>query len=240
MTTEDLLSDTNTSNVLDQLVGEGKKFKTQEDLARGKIESDTFIQRLQSEMTELRKDLNERVRMEELLERLETARSNDGTNSNESNQLSGDRPNSPDLETIIEQKLSKREQQKTAKENVAEVRKALEKHFGEDYEAKLKAKAEELQLTVAELNDWAKKSPKAFLELVGVREQRGGMYTPPTSRTFSSDRMGGNTGSGGTKTYSQYEALRKSNPTEYWSATTQLQMHKDAIAAANNGEDFYK
>lgn len=241
MTEENLLSESTSTNVIDQLVGEGKKFKTQEDLARGKLESDQFIAQLQRELAGLREDLNQRVRMEELLERLEETRSNDGTNSNETNHSSGERPNDPDLETLINKTISKREQQNTANQNVAEVRKALEGYFGEDYEAKLKAKAEELSLPIAELNDLAKKSPKAFLELVGVREQgKGGTYTPPTSRTLSSDRMGLTPQSSGSKTYSQYEALRKSNPTEYWSPSTQLQLHKDAIAAANKGEDFFK
>jgi len=41
---------------LEQLVGDGKKFKTAEDLARGKAESDSFIEIMKVRMDELRAD----------------------------------------------------------------------------------------------------------------------------------------------------------------------------------------
>src|SRR5882762_1576622 len=60
---DSLLDNTNLPNQLDsnkayleQLVGEGKKFKTAEDLARGKAESDSFIEIMKARMDELRAD----------------------------------------------------------------------------------------------------------------------------------------------------------------------------------------
>jgi hypothetical protein len=239
LTTENLISDTNTaSTALDQLVGPGKKFATVEDLAKGKLESDRFVDQLKTEQAGLREDLNQRVRMEELLERLEETRGG-GNSSMVTTTTTSETPNSPNIEQLIEQTLTKREKQKTASENVKEATQSLQKHFGEDWETKLKAKAAEHKLSLDDVNDIARRSPSALLEMLGVRESRGTTYTAPTSSTtFSSDKMGGNTTVGGTRNWTFYENLRKTNPSEYWSPSTQLRMHNDAIAAANKGEDF--
>src|SRR6266853_6356138 len=55
----------------DDLVGEGKKFKDPEALARSKIESDRFIANLLREQSEMRETLNKRINEEEFLNRLE-------------------------------------------------------------------------------------------------------------------------------------------------------------------------
>lgn len=237
MTDENLFSTDTQPNVLDQLVGEGKKFRTIEDLAKAKLESDSFIQRLQDENKGIRDDLNARVRMEQLLEKLEEV-SDGGTDISDNNQSRNNSPdNRPDLETIIEQKLTKRDAEQKASSNVTQVKDALRKYFGDNYEEKLKTRIDDLDLDPKELNDLAKKSPKAFLKLVGIGEQRQDIptYTPPSSRTNAPVSL-----QGGQRDYNYYKALRTSNPSEYWKPEVQLQLHKDAIAAANRGEDFYK
>lgn len=237
MTDENLFSDTNTANTLDQLVGEGKKFKTIEDLAKAKLESDAFIERLKQENAGIREDLNSRVRMEQLLERLEGSSNEDINRSGSNQNQSDDSDNSPDIETIIEQKLKKREAEQTAAQNLAAVKDALEKYFGSDYNTKIKARIADLGLNETELNALAKTSPKAFLKLVGVGEQRQDTspYQAPTSKTNVPV-----TPTGGQRTYKYYSDLRKADPSTYWRPDVQLQLHKDAIAAANRGEDFYK
>jgi len=42
---------------LEELVGEGKKFKTVEDLAKGKLEADSFIAQLEGELKGVKGDL---------------------------------------------------------------------------------------------------------------------------------------------------------------------------------------
>jgi len=64
-------------NYLAELVGEGKKFKTQEDLARGKAESDAYIKILEKRSDELRNDYlklrddySSRAKLEEVVDQL--------------------------------------------------------------------------------------------------------------------------------------------------------------------------
>jgi hypothetical protein len=59
-------SDKNTPNqgsvagdTLAELVGEGKKFKTVEDLAKSKVQADQFIEQLKTESAEMRRRLTE-------------------------------------------------------------------------------------------------------------------------------------------------------------------------------------
>lgn len=70
---------------LDLLVGEGKKFRTIEDLAKGKLEADRFIEQLKSELDELRKKSEEAEKMsltmEELFAKLESERNSGGDES---------------------------------------------------------------------------------------------------------------------------------------------------------------
>jgi len=218
-------------------VGEGKKFKTIEDLAKAKLESDAFILRLQDEQKGLRDDLNNRVRLEELLEALEN-RQDGGTENSGNNQSRNNSPdaNSPDLETIIEDKLTKREAARTASENTALVEQTIKDYFGDDYKTKLQARMRAEGVDEALATQLAKTNPRQLFKLLGMNTQRQDQTpTVPTSRTNVPL-----TPNQGQRNYKFYSDLRKSDPSRYWAPDVQLQLHKDAIAAANRGEDFYK
>lgn len=236
MTEENLFSAEPTA-AIDQLVGDGKKFKTIEDLAKAKLESDAFIANLQRENAGIREDLNARVRMEQLLERLETL-PDEGTNRSGDNHTPDNSPdNRPDLETIIEQKLTKREAEKKVSDNVNAVKDGLRKYFGDDYDEKLRARVAKLQLSESVLNGLAKESPKDFFKLLEITDQRSDpVYTPPTSKTYIPTGIS----TSGTKSFKDYEAIRKADPVTYWKPETQLALHRSAQEAAANGEDFYK
>ena len=60
-----------TTSVVDQLVGEGKKFKTIEDALNGKIESDNYITELKSKLSALEAEALKGNRIEELLSQLQ-------------------------------------------------------------------------------------------------------------------------------------------------------------------------
>lgn len=239
MTEENLFNaDNSTPDAVDQLVGEGKKFKTTNELAKGKLEADRFIEKLTKEMEELRADLNARERMDELLARLENQQSSGGANSSQGNQPSSERPTSPDIAQLIEQTLTKRDAAKTANDNQAEAERILKNHYGADYEAKIRQKASDLKISIKAINDLAKESPEALFELLGVTRGRPQVYNTPTS-SLSTERMGINPSSG-VRDYKFYQDLKAKDKSAYWSSEVQLQMHKDAIAAANRGDDFYK
>lgn len=214
---------------LDTLVGDGKKFKTVEDLAKGKVESDRFIEQLQSELDGLRSDLATRARLEDLLDQIEPKQN---TNSGGNQAPRNDSTPAPDIEKLIENTLTRRERERTIAENILEAKTRLQEIYGSEYVQKLEARAQQLGMTPQELDELAAKSPKALLALVTPQPKGQGTYTPPASAINAPLNS-----EGGVRNWAYYQRIKAANATQYWSPKVQNQMHKDAIAQA---EDFYK
>lgn len=232
-----------------ELVGEGKKFKTPEDLAKGKAQSDAFIEQLKQEQAGLRADLENaitelksRKSVEELMDRIQSSTTGTSTNSN-GNTNTSDGDNNPPafdpskLDEIVEARLNKRETERAHQNNLLQVKTALQNQYGENYVTKLTETAEDLGLTKEALNAMAATQPKAFLKLMGVgNEQKapaprqGDLFAPPvSSQNFVPT-------ANNEKNFSHYEQLRKSDPTKYWSPQVQNEMFQ---AASRLGDRFY-
>lgn len=238
---ETLIDDNQPDNInVDDLVGEGKKFKDLNALAKAKIESDRFIERLKRETAEIRKDLNERLSVEDLLKKMQTTTtsgSQGDTNQSRGNETdtSQDKFDISKIDELLENKLRQRTQAESASQNLKLVKESLEEHFGSSaFGYEVKKALSEVGLTVDEANAMAKTKPQAFLKLVGV-----GVKQPvDTSGSIPRTRVNSQptSTSSNTRNNSFYENIRKSDPKTYWSAKTQSQLHKDAIAL---GERFF-
>jgi hypothetical protein len=128
------LTSTTNVNPLEALVGEGKKFKTAEDLARGKLEADNFVKQLQTELATLREDLNGRIKLEEFMDRLEktpTATANGNSQNTTSNEPGAGATSQPPLNVITKEDVAPaiREREATEKANVRHVAEALRSAF---------------------------------------------------------------------------------------------------------------
>jgi hypothetical protein len=215
----------------EDLVGDGKKFRDPDDLARGKLEADKFIERLKQENADIRRQLSSEERLEEIKELLERSnapsRNDNQTDPNPS--VNGQKPpfNPEDLEQLLEHKLAQREAKARQEANLELSRKGLVDAFGNDYPSILEQKARELGMNKQVLSNLAVESPQAFLRLVGADQPKPrvpDLFTPPTSnmRTVPS------TGVTGERTYKYYQDLKTKEPRQYWDARTQIQMEKDA------------
>jgi hypothetical protein len=234
-------------NYLEELVGEGKKFKSPEDLARGKAEADRFIQQLQGELAGIRQELGTRQTLEELMTKMTPNQSPNNQNQEHNQTPPGGEGNAPkavtmeDIDRLVEDRLSKVEKERVHQSNLNQAKQALVNAFGSDYITHLKAKASELGVTEQYLNNMAMETPKAFLKLVEADTPRSGttlpgtLFTPPQGHSLPQQSTKGFAPSG-TPKMSHYEELKRKNPTEYWSPAVQNKMHKDAIAL---GPDFF-
>lgn len=235
------------NNPLEDLVGEGKKFKTPEDLARGKIESDQFIERLKGELAGLRTELNTRQTLEQLMDKMAGNNgSTDNSNQMANNQTpvnSGDGAQNKsftedDVMRIVESKLSEAEKTRVQNANLSLVRNALSEKYGNDYVSKLKESASALGVDENFLQDMAKNQPKAFLKLIDTgtttnqQSSNNSLFAPPTGQNLRSDNFKPTAG----RTKGYYDQLKAKNPGEYWSPAIQNQMHKDALSL---GEKFF-
>lgn len=238
-------------NYFEELVGEGKKFKSPEDLARAKAESDRFIEQLKSENAGMRQELTTRQTLEQLMDKIATPKSpelNQSNNQNSNGEPDGNTNNSrtiteEDIARLVEKRMSEVERVRIHRNNLNQVAETLKENIGPDYVTHLKTKAVELGMSEEALNNMAKETPKAFLKLVEgdtpkrATTSQGGLFSPPQGHSLAQQ-----TGSKkqfsptGVPKMSYYEELKRKNPASYWSPDVQNKMHKDAITL---GADFF-
>lgn len=221
-------------NYHDELVGEGKKFADDNDLARGKAESDLFIAKLAAENASYREELTKRKSMEEFVNQIEQVRSKPPATDNNQNP-NGQVPTLPstvdipsEVEKVIEARLA-RDRQSQNLEHVASV---LEANLGPGFAQILAQRAKDLGVGLKFLDNLAQEQPKAFFALVGVPETPSRTQAPaPGART--------NPGSlnGQKKNFAFYEQIRKTDPTRYNSLSNHKEMMEQLRVQGQ--EDFY-
>ena len=212
-------------SILDTLVGEGKKFKTVEDLAIGKVQSDEFIEQLQTETAGLREDLGKRVSVEEAISNLKKS----GVNNDNGGDTSPAQLSPDDIQSIVTKTLTETQTAQTYNKNLDVTSNLMTEKFGEKAAETLQNKAQSLNLSVQELKDIAGKSPDAFKELMGLtQKQTSG--TPQSSGGTVNTELISSLNSEDKDGWEYYEKLRKTNPTLYWKPATQNEMHAKMAA----------
>lgn len=199
------------------LVGEGKKFSTTEDLAKGKLDSDTFIKKLEAENAEAldalkvaQESAKDGATVSELLKAMQ-----DSQNKNPDD----GKPvlSEEDLRKLVRDTVSGDSAEATAAANRAEGNKLVLDKVGGDAEAAktyLADRAAALNLTVEKLAALSESSPQAFAELVGLARTKD---SSPGKSIVSLKTAGdgdGVTSSAvmeveGHKTKAHYDALKK-------------------------------
>ena len=220
----------------DTLVGEGKKFKDPEELAKGKWESDTYIQTLEQKLDSLRKELEQRETAAEIADRIKSQVANQTPSNQQSNPAGDENGGGNDdltqtkMEGLSKEELLKlldeRDRMTKAQQNRLEVSRTLNEKIGATAPKWLADKARELGVTKEYLQQQAEVSPKAFFNLVGLNQQMpsGTGFTPPQSSVNTSALDTGTQ----QRTNKYYEKLFKENPKLRFDPKLTVQMHKDA------------
>lgn len=217
-----------TASTVDSLVGEGRKFRTAEDLAKAKLESDRYIDQLKNELNEAKTQIGRAANLEDqftqLKEEITQLRANSQpkveTRENTAPQLS-----ETDVEALVSKVMTRKEAQRSASENVAEANRKVLEAYGSVEKAKevVRAKAVELGLSVDALRDTAASSPTAFLRLVlDTQATATGRIDLSRSTVNTSSQQVGSGPKPGTKAY--FDKLRKDNPKAAYSEDTYQQM----------------
>lgn len=229
----------------EELVGEGKKFATPDDLARGKMEADRVIKAREQENEDLRQALADAETRADLALRAAA----DRPTPQSERQVREPEP-AAQAPTLTDEDLAKRirainqheTEQERIQRNTSEVAFELIRVYGSEDKANevVNQKARELGVPVSFLQEVAAKSPKAFYTQLGVD-----VKPTPTTQAPHSDVntvVLGNTRTGPKPgTYGYYENLRATEGNAvYFSPKVQNQLMKDAFAASERGEDFYK
>lgn len=223
-----------------ELVGEGKKYKTNQDAGRALMEKDLTIKQREQELVSVRATLAERVKLEELLTQM-NSKANQSPNSGSDNQNANGTNQLPPTAGITPEQFDERLNKKLAEEraalreqqNLESVKPLLQQKFGTEVSSKLKEEAIKLKMTPEQLEQVAATNPVAFSRLVGLEpvKQTQTLINPPTGMSTPFVPV-----STGERTQSWYKELRKRDPVSYASREIQNQEHKDAERL---GESFF-
>ena len=234
--TQDLLADQDdtidpTKDYFAELVGEGKKFKTPQELARGKAEADSYVKLLEKQKDELRADY-----LKVMDENKAKAKLEDLITQYEQRLASSEQPlvkevmeqpkfNPEQIESLIDNALIKRTQEQRQSDNFNAVKDKLTERFGRNYQNVVKQQIEELGISVDEFNDMARRTPKVLIKTLGLD-------TPVNNETFQapirSTQQFRPTGQQ-KRDWDYYQELKKTNPKIYLDPKTTVQMHNDVL-----------
>lgn len=221
-----------TKNYLEELVGDGKKFKTVDDLAKGKALADQTVEILKTRLDETRKELETRMSLETFKTELEALRKQPSPPTEQEDVLPDVQKqellNDSKLEALVDSLLERRDQKRRAETNIEKVSRVLQENFGDQAKLVLNRKAQELDVPLADLQSIAVKSPTMFFQLIGASEtpQQGQRPIVPKSQVNLNPPQNFSPSRG----RSYYERLKRENPKEYFDQKVTVQMMKDMAA----------
>lgn len=161
------------NNPVESLVGEGKKFKTVEELARGKMEADAFIEQLKEEnhmaveeLKKLQEGTNNETKVADLIKAVKEAASQQ-QDSEGDNQLSEEA-----LSERIREIMRGESAKQTAERNRAKGNELVLQKVGGDSEAAklfVAERAKALGMSPSKLAELSEISPEAFAKLIDAK-----------------------------------------------------------------------
>lgn len=220
-------------NVIEALVGEGKTYKTVDDLAKGKLNADIHIQKIELENKELREKLAGAKTVDDLLEKI-TAKAVAQGDPNASVLPSGatnEGITADQVAKIVANTIQGHETtaRKTANRVKAEAK--LKEVFG-DKAAEVFAKEATTPELKATLTQLAEIDPDKFVSLFVRTPAGSNIDNGSNGRNLQSVNLNPNPSAvEGTQAY--YSELRRTKPSVYYSAAVQLEMHKAALNDPN-------
>jgi hypothetical protein len=212
-----------------EVVGEGKKFKDVNSLAKSKIASDNHILRIESENAQLRQELKTRLSLQEFYDQVKTKIPSPSNPQHtpqdepERNEVSIEQ-----VESLVGKRLQEHLTQEQQKSNLAYVQKEVERRLGPNFKKLMRDRAAEVGEAEENLTNLAMTKPKLFLELMVPKVTSGESLSSLPRTQLDTGKMG-NYGST-VRNQSFYTKLKQADPKKYNSREVQTQMHKDALA----------
>tara|TARA_R110000823_G_scaffold126329_1_gene253389 strand:- start:39 stop:803 length:765 start_codon:yes stop_codon:yes gene_type:complete len=219
----------------------GEKWQDPETIAKGKVEADQHIKNLETQLAEMREDLKKQDYAKALLEQVQNkavapAATKAELPNNDSNGGVAEPDTTveaPDMESLVEEALKKRDAKNTAAQNVKQVDDALTQTYGTEAAKVVAEKAAELGMGLDRLQAIASESPAAFLRLMGEAP----VVNTGTAPKSSVNTTAGNFNGAGGKDWAFFQNLRRTNPTQYYTPSVQ----RELIAARDKaGDSFFQ
>ena len=223
---------------LQELVGDGKKFKSVDDLAKSKLEADRFIDKLKDENDALRKLVKESERTTHMTSAIERLLASVTKSEDESS----NQPAAPSLPPVTNPETMTKaisaedvvkivhavEEQRRMAANEQQALNILSKKYGEKTDEVLSSRASELGMDKGMLIDMARRNPKAFSRLIGEDSQTNITGAQVSARN-SAAVLGNNPSNNSVRNAAYYENLKKNMGVKKFilDRSIQVQMHND-------------
>lgn len=207
---------TSTDEALSALVGEGRKYKTVEELAKAYVNADSFIDTLKAENRELKDKTVSAKTIDDVLERL-SQQQHETTDDSQA-------PSVADITKLVEQAVTGLESRRQKESNLLHADALMKEAFGEKAAEKFAAVAVTPELKRVYM-DLAAADPSKFVALFGVGSKGPGQTVDTGSGSSASSYQGQTrVAQFGTKEY--FDEVRKKDPKKYYSQAFQVQMDK--------------
>ena len=223
---------------LNDLVGDDRKYKTPDELAKAYAHLEGHAKTVERENAEIRARLD-------AIEATKNNNNNDQGKGREQAPPDDNPPTPPnnqappksenvDFRAQIRDEVKALNEAERAAANIDAAARKMVEVYGDTAKANeaIRRRAGELGVSVEWLQDSASRSPSAFFATMGIQ---GGASssTPASGHGANLDR--GNTSN--SKGFEYYDKIRKDNPKLYYTAAMQREMMNEA---RRQGSDFYK
>lgn len=235
---DDIFTSTSPDQVkLDDLVGEGKKYGSADEVAKALAHANKFIDQLKTEKQQAVEDLTARVTVEEAIKRLQTKSDANGNGAGNTTQAVVQNQSSEEKKAItledIDRFLEDKERKKVEVANLGTVQGAILKYTGSSEKARdyLANKAKELGTTVERLADLGKESPNALLKVLGINDTVKDASISPMTKTTGVTTQTSKKELDVNASWSDDEIkeLRRTNPSKYFSPDVQNKIMRDKM-----------
>lgn len=217
---------------LSELVGEGRKYKTPNDLAKAYSHADRALvisnrtkDQLRDDYLALKTEFETSKRFEQLVDQLDKRSQLPPVISETPPAKDREQPSFDPavIDARVSETVQRLKQQEKESQNFNTVMSRLNERFGSNYQNILKEQTQALGLTADDVNSLAKKSPTAFFKTMGLEQMPTQPFdAPPRSQTTGFRPQGEKK-----RDWTYYQDIKKNNPQEYKSSRIQNQMLKD-------------
>lgn len=222
---------------LEDLVGEGKKYKDPNELAKAYANIESHARTLEAENAQFRT----RVDQIEATTNTASPQPNGQEQPPKDDQLSktpkNDAPNSGgqvDYRSQIRDEIKALNAEERAVQNMELAAARMVEVYGNPQKANeaIRAKAQELGVSVEWLQDSASRSPQAFYATMGLSGNTQSQNTPAPTPGVRLENQ-----NSGVRNFEHYERIRREDPKRYFTPAVQQEMLRQARTM---GDDFYK
>lgn len=228
----DLFNDSNVDNedvdenlevTLEDLVGEGKKYRDPNALAKGALEKDRFIEKLKTENQQMREDLTSRQALAALVDEIKKSKTVPEPSNPDPQDGNKGGNDSADVEELVKKLLAQKETETKLSHNQELVKQKLTEQFGSNFNSVVHKRAQELGVDINYMNRLAAEAPQALLALFPKSTGGNDVFSGGTSvRSEALTQR-----SSGNRDWAYYEKMRKENLAKYWDKSVQKQMYED-------------